>query len=79
MTDPGRHGAGERDRVVRVAQRPARNPAHLRSERTPEGYKKSTLSKTLLNGNNICAVRGAASAAPTTDRQLIPGGDGPEA
>ncbi|WFD24777.1 hypothetical protein MEQU1_003482 [Malassezia equina] len=24
---------------------------------TPDGYKKTSLAKTLLNGNNICAVR----------------------
>ncbi|WFD47102.1 RNA-binding protein lsm5 [Malassezia furfur] len=34
-------------------------------EATPQGYKKNKLNKTLLNGNNICA--------------LIPGGAGPEA
>ncbi|EDP42543.1 hypothetical protein MGL_3301 [Malassezia globosa CBS 7966] len=33
-------------------------------EETPDGYKKTHLSKTLLNGNNICT--------------LIPGGQGPE-
>ncbi|WFD21095.1 hypothetical protein MCAP1_003352 [Malassezia caprae] len=27
------------------------------SEGTPAGYKKTPLAKTLLNGNNICAVR----------------------
>ncbi|WFD05493.1 RNA-binding protein lsm5 [Malassezia vespertilionis] len=32
---------------------------------TPDGYKKTKLSKTLLNGNNICA--------------LVPGSQGPEA
>ncbi|SHO79847.1 Similar to S.cerevisiae protein LSM5 (Lsm (Like Sm) protein) [Malassezia sympodialis ATCC 42132] len=34
-------------------------------EGTSDGYKKTPLAKTLLNGNNICA--------------LIPGGEGPEA
>lgn len=29
------------------------------SEGTPSGYKKTKLNKTLLNGNNICVVRGA--------------------
>lgn len=45
-----------------------------RSEGTPEGYKKTKLSKTLLNGNNICAVRKSIGSF-----QLIPGGEGPEA
>lgn len=47
-------------------------PPHSHSEATPQGYKKNKLNKTLLNGNNICAVRGALM-------QLIPGGAGPEA
>ncbi|CCV00406.1 unnamed protein product [Malassezia sympodialis ATCC 42132] len=35
------------------------SPSAHTSEGTSDGYKKTPLAKTLLNGNNICAVRRA--------------------
>lgn len=42
------------------------------SEATDSGFHKTRLSRTLLNGNNIVAVRAPAD-------QLVPGGQGPDA
>lgn len=61
------------------------------SETTPEGRKKTKLTQTLLNGNNICMVctlpaiclisitKLIVPFSFSSSFQLIPGGEGPEA
>lgn len=63
-----RHGPRERNRIV--CGSPFAELTH--SEATDSGFHKTRLSRTLLNGNNIVAVRALAD-------QLVPGGQGPDA